>query len=178
MVEKVRAEGETESRPDAKTVEVDRNSGQAARTTGAGGGERTMPGPAPKVARPHRPAKKKPVAKPGRPKPTGKTDIGINVKPPARTCTDRNCPFHGRLPVRGLMFEGVVVSDKMDRSAVIERERLLYVPKYERYMKRTSRMSVHNPPCISAKVGDQVVVMECRPLSKTISFTIVSKKGV
>ena len=130
----------------------------------------------PKPVRPHRPVKKKLPAKAGRPRPQGKLDIGIDVKPPARSCTDRDCPFHGRLPVRGLMFEGVVVSDRMDKSAVIERKRLLYVPKYERYIKRTSRMSVHNPPCIAARVGDRVTVMECRPLSKTISFTIVSRK--
>jgi len=117
------------------------------------------------------------VAKAPRPKVIGKADIGIDVKPPARACSDQNCPFHGRLPVRGQIFEGTVISDGMDKSAVIRRERLVFVPKYERYMKRTSRMSVHSPPCIAAKAGDQVTVMECRPLSKTIAFTIVSKKG-
>lgn len=140
--------------------------------------EGVRPAPAPKAAKPLRSTKKKPGVKPTRPKLEGKTDIGIGVKPPGRACEDRDCPFHGRLPVRGQIFEGVVVSDGMDKSAVIRRERLVYVPKYERYMKRTSRMSVHNPPCIGAKVGDEVTVMECRPLSKTISFTIVSKKGV
>ena len=72
---------------------------------------------------------------------------------------------------------GVVVSDGMDKSAVIRRERAVFVPKYERYLKRTSRMSVHSPPCIEAGVGDEVTVMECRPLSKTIAFTIVSKRA-
>jgi len=121
--------------------------------------------------------KKAPAAKAARPKTVGKTDIGIDVRPPARTCTDQNCPFHGRLPVRGQIFEGVVVSDGMDKSAVIRRERAVYVPKYERYLKRTSRMSVHSPPCIEARAGDEVTVMECRPLSKTIAFTIVSKRA-
>jgi small subunit ribosomal protein S17 len=123
------------------------------------------------------PKKKAPAAKPARPKAVGKTDIGIDVKPPAKPCSDQNCPFHGRLPVRGQIFEGVVVTDGMDKSAVIQRERLVYVPKYERYLKRTSRMSVHSPPCIEARAGDQVTVMECRPLSKTIAFTIVSKRA-
>jgi small subunit ribosomal protein S17 len=123
------------------------------------------------------PKKKAPPAKAARPKTVGKTDIGIDVKPPAKVCTDQNCPFHGRLPVRGQIFEGTVVSDGMDKSAVIRRERLVYVPKYERYLKRTSRMSVHSPPCIEAKSGDEVTVMECRPLSKTIAFTIVSKRA-
>ncbi len=123
------------------------------------------------------PKKKAPAAKAAKPKTVGKTDIGIDVKPPAKSCTDQNCPFHGRLPVRGQIFEGVVVSDGMDKSAVIRRERLVYVPKYERYLKRTSRMSVHSPPCIEARAGDEVTVMECRPLSKTIAFTIVSKRA-
>lgn len=125
--------------------------------------------------------KKRPAAAPakaGAPKPkvVGKADIGIDVRPPAKVCSDRNCPFHGQLPVRGQIFEGVVVSDGMDKSAVIRRERLVFVPKYERFMKRTSRMSVHSPPCIGAAAGDQVTVMECRPLSKTIAFTIVCKR--
>jgi small subunit ribosomal protein S17 len=121
------------------------------------------------------PKKKATAPRAAKPRVVGKTDIGIDVKPPAKQCSDQNCPFHGRLPVRGQIFEGVVVSDGMDKSAVIRRERLVYVPKYERYLKRTSRMSVHSPPCIEAKAGDEVTVMECRPLSKTIAFTIVSK---
>jgi small subunit ribosomal protein S17 len=136
--------------------------------------------PAPKTAeQPGTPAPKRKApatAKGPKPKTVGKSDIGIAVKAPAKTCTDQNCPFHGRLPVRGQIFEGIVVLDKMDKSAVIMRERLVYVPKYERYLKRTSRLSVHSPPCIGAKAGDWVTVMECRPLSKTISFTIVTKK--
>jgi len=137
-------------------------------------------GAKPPAAKPAAAPKKKAPAPAGtkapKPKTVGKSDIGINVKPPSTVCTDANCPFHGRLPVRGQIFEGVVVQDKMDKSAVIMRERLLYIPKYERYLKRTSRMSVHSPPCIGAKVGDWVTVMECRPLSKTIAFTIVSRK--
>lgn len=129
-----------------------------------------------KAAAPNAASRKKaPAPKAARPKPVGKTNIGIDVRPPAKACTDRNCPFHGRLPVRGQIFEGEVVSDGMDKSAVIRRERLVYVPKYERYLKRTSRMSVHSPPCIGARTGDRVTVMECRPLSKTVAFTIVSK---
>lgn len=102
-------------------------------------------------------------------------DIGIDVKEPEKDCNDRNCPFHGNLSVRGQMFSGVVVSDKMDKSAVVERERAYYVKKYERYEKRTSRHGVHNPPCINARIGDKVKIMECRALSKTISFVIIEK---
>ena len=103
-------------------------------------------------------------------------DIGIGVKAPVATCDDKNCPFHGELPVRGQMIDGVVVSVKMDKSAVVERNYLNYDQKYERYSKRTSRYSVHSPPCLEVKAGDEVRIMECRPLSKTVSFVIVGKR--
>ncbi len=102
-------------------------------------------------------------------------DIGIDVKPPERECDDPNCPFHGHLKVRGQILEGVVISDKMEKTVVVEREYLRYVKKYERYEKRRSRYHVHNPPCIDAKVGDHVRFMECRPLAKSVSFVIVEK---
>jgi small subunit ribosomal protein S17 len=103
-------------------------------------------------------------------------DIGIDVKAPETTCTDKNCPFHGELAVRGQSIEGVVVSTKMDKTAVVERNYLNYQQKYERYEKRTSHYSVHNPPCLGVKPGDHVKIVECRPLSKTVSFVIVEKR--
>ncbi|MEE9224148.1 MAG: 30S ribosomal protein S17 [Thermoplasmata archaeon] len=112
------------------------------------------------------PAKKKPEAR----------DIGIDVTPPKDSCEDPKCPFHGRLSVRGQMIDGVVVSDRMTNTVVVTRERSMYVPKYERYEKRTSRQNAHNPPCISAKVGDEVTLIECRPLAKTVSYVVVQKK--
>jgi len=99
--------------------------------------------------------------------------IGINVEEPSNTCDDKNCPFHGQLPVRGRVFDAEVVSDKMRKSVVVKREYMKFVEKYQRYEKRTSRLTAHNPPCIDAKVGDRVKVAECRPLSKTKSFVVV-----
>lgn len=103
-------------------------------------------------------------------------DIGIDVKAPETECDDKNCPFHGRLVVRGSSLDGVVVSTRMDMTAIVERNYLRSVDKYERYEKRTSRYAVHNPPCLSVKVGDRVLIMECRPISKTVSFVIVGKR--
>ncbi|NLK26680.1 MAG: 30S ribosomal protein S17 [Euryarchaeota archaeon] len=103
-------------------------------------------------------------------------DIGIDVKVPDNTCTDKNCPFHGALSVRGQIIEGVVVSTKMNKTAVIERNYLKYQQKFERYEKRTSKYSAHTPSCLEVKPGDHVRIMECRPLSKTVSFVIVEKR--
>lgn len=102
-------------------------------------------------------------------------NIGIEIKPPENICTDKYCPFHGALSVRGQIIEGSVVSDKMDKTVIVEREYLRYLTKYERYEKRTGRYPAHNPLCINAKAGDKVKIMECRPLSKTVSFVVIEK---
>ena len=100
-------------------------------------------------------------------------DIGIDVKSPEKECNDVNCPFHGTLSVRGQILNGIVVSDEMDKTVVVQREYIRYVPKYQRYEKRRKKLHAHNPPCISAKKGDMVKLAECRPLSKTKSFVVV-----
>lgn len=107
-------------------------------------------------------------------------NIGLpGVEPPPRSCNDPNCPFHGRLPVRGVVLEGVVVSDKMKMTAVVQHEYSYFIKKYKRYEKRRRNIHAHNPPCINAKVGDLVKIAETRPISKTVSFVIVQvvKRG-
>lgn len=102
-----------------------------------------------------------------------KKSIGLNVKEPEKKCEDIKCPYHGKLSIRGKVFEGIVKSAKSSKTAVVEFGYHRLIPKYERYERRKVRISAHNPPCIKAKEGDQVVIAECRPLSKTKSFVIV-----
>lgn len=102
-------------------------------------------------------------------------NIGVNVKPPNMSCDDKFCPFHGTLPVRGQIITGVISSVKMKNSIVVKREYMSYIPKFERYEKRTSKYSAHCPPCIKVETGDRVRIAECRPLSKTISFVTIEK---
>ncbi|MEM2926271.1 MAG: 30S ribosomal protein S17 [Candidatus Bathyarchaeia archaeon] len=90
-------------------------------------------------------------------------------------CNDRNCPFHGKLSVRGNIIEGIVASAKAQRTVIVQRSYLHYVPKYMRYERRRSRIPAHLPPCISVKEGDKVRIASCRPLSKTISFVVIEK---
>ncbi len=104
-------------------------------------------------------------------------DIGLDVRAPKARCDDRHCPFHGRLPLRGQVLEGTVVSTAMQRTAVIERTLLHYVPKFERYEKRRRRYLAHAPPCLNVPVGHQVRIAETRPLSKTVSFCIIEDLG-
>jgi len=104
-------------------------------------------------------------------------NIGIpGIKPPERTCNDPNCPFHGRLSVRGILLEGTVVSTKMRGTVTVLHEYLHYVPKYMRYERRRSKIHAHLPPCMDVKVGDRVIIGECRPISKTVAFVVLGKK--
>jgi len=104
-------------------------------------------------------------------------NIGIVVEGPKQKCADVKCPFHGNLSVRGRQLTGTVTSTKMRKTAVIEFKRLHFLPKYERYEKRMTKLKVHNPECINAQYGDIVKIMECRPLSKTKNFVIVQSLG-
>ena len=102
-------------------------------------------------------------------------NIGINVKQPTKSCTDKHCPFHGSFPVRGQIITGVVSSNKMNNSIIVKREMKRLNKKYERYEKRTAMYAAHCPPCLDIAVGDKVRIAECRPLSKTISFVAIEK---
>jgi small subunit ribosomal protein S17 len=104
-------------------------------------------------------------------------DIGLDVRAPKDGCDDAHCPFHGRLPVRGQVLEATVVSTAMQRTAVVERTILHYVPKYERYEKRRRRYLVHAPPCLAIPVGHRVRIAETRSLSKLVTFCIVQDLG-
>lgn len=85
------------------------------------------------------------------------------------------CPFYGELSVRGQVREGLVASTDMDRTVVVEREYDTYVPKYDRYMKRRSRIPAHVPGVLEPlSVGDRVKIAECRPISKTKSHVVVA----
>ncbi|MBD3263081.1 30S ribosomal protein S17 [Candidatus Woesearchaeota archaeon] len=91
------------------------------------------------------------------------------------SCGDKKCPIHGNVTTRGRVFEGLVVSDRMQGTASVEWTRWRPLPKYERRERRRTRIKAHNPTCINAKKGDKVQIAECRPLSKTVKFVIIEK---
>ena len=94
-----------------------------------------------------------------------------------KQCNDKNCPHHGRLKCRGRTFEGIVISAKMQKTVLVEWLWKKYVPKYERYESKKTKIKAHNPPCINAQEGDIVKIAECRPLSKTKNFVIIESLG-
>lgn len=104
-------------------------------------------------------------------------NIGIEVKIPTEKCNDKHCPFHSNIKLRGKIFVGKIIKNLASKTAQIEFPYLIALPKYERYIKKRTRLQVHVPPCIKVKVGDQVKVMECRPISKTKNFVIIENEG-
>ena len=58
-------------------------------------------------------------------------------------CDDINCPVHGTLSTRGGVLEGTVMSDKMDKTVIVQRDYYVKAKKYDRYKraKRISRLS-------------------------------------
>ena len=68
--------------------------------------------------------------------------------------------------------QGKVVSDKMDKSFVVAIERKVKHPLYGKFIRRTTKLHVHDENN-EAKLGDVVEVCECRPISKTKSWTLV-----
>ncbi|WP_265520637.1 30S ribosomal protein S17 [Oerskovia flava] len=67
---------------------------------------------------------------------------------------------------------GYVVSDKMDKTVVIEVEDRVKHPLYGKVIRRTSKVKVHDEQN-AAGVGDLVLIMETRPLSATKRFRLV-----
>lgn len=71
-------------------------------------------------------------------------------------------------------IKGKVVSDKMQKTAVVEVLSLKKHPKYKKYYKVTKRFKAHNPED-KYHVGDEVWMTETRPMSKEKRWVIDSK---
>lgn len=70
------------------------------------------------------------------------------------------------------VLEGTVVSNKMDKTITVLVERRYMHPIYKKYLKRTDKYAAHDEHN-SAKEGDKVQIMECRPISKRKSWTLL-----
>jgi small subunit ribosomal protein S17 len=77
-------------------------------------------------------------------------------------------------PARGYRKtrRGYVVSDKMDKTVVVEVEDRVKHPLYGKVMRRTSKVKAHDEQN-TAGVGDLVLIMETRPLSATKRWRVV-----
>ena len=69
---------------------------------------------------------------------------------------------------------GVIVSDKMDKTVVVEVTRYVKHPKYHKYLKRPKRYKAHDPKnLMKGKIGETVNIVECRPVSKDKRFAVI-----
>ena len=90
-------------------------------------------------------------------------------------CSDKLCTFHGKnkLKTRGRIFEGTVTK-VLPKRVTISFERMVKIPKYERYEKRRTKLHARLFPCMQdlISIGDRIEISETRPISKTIHFVV------
>jgi small subunit ribosomal protein S17 len=71
------------------------------------------------------------------------------------------------------VLQGVVVSDKMEKTVTVLVERRYMHPLYKKYVKRSDKYAAHDE-ANAFRVGDAVAIEECRPLSKRKTWTVVT----
>lgn len=74
----------------------------------------------------------------------------------------------------GKVLSGVVVSNKMTNTVVVEVLRYFKDSKYQKYTKTKKRYKAHDEGNVHA-IGDKVEIAECRPISKEKHFKVISK---
>jgi len=104
-------------------------------------------------------------------------NIGLDVKVPSKECNDIHCPFHGRLAIRGKLFEGKVTGNKAKQTITLQKEAHVYFSKYKRYARSTNTIHAHVPKCMDVSMGDNVLTAECRPIAKSVSYVVVEVKA-
>ena len=70
-------------------------------------------------------------------------------------------------------YEGLVISDKMQKTIIVKVTRMSRHPKYAKMMKRYSKFKAHDEDN-SAKIGDRVRIIETRPLSKDKRYRLAA----
>lgn len=69
--------------------------------------------------------------------------------------------------------QGVVVSDKRDKTVTVQVERLVRHPIYKKYVRQRKKYAAHDPDN-AAQTGDVVTIVETRPLSRTKRWRVRS----
>jgi small subunit ribosomal protein S17 len=71
------------------------------------------------------------------------------------------------------ILQGVVVSDKMDKTIVVQVERRVMHPIYKKFVRRTKKYAAHDE-ANAHKVGETVRIQECRPISKRKRWEVLA----
>ena len=75
------------------------------------------------------------------------------------------------------LLTGVVISDKADKTITVKVERKVRHPLYGKIMKRTTKVHAHDESN-AASTGDIVTVKECRPISKSKTWVLVTDQDM
>ena len=71
------------------------------------------------------------------------------------------------------VLQGVVVSDKADKTISVRVERRIMHPLYKKFIRRSKKYSAHDPEN-SRTIGDLVRIQECRPISKSKRWELLA----
>lgn len=74
------------------------------------------------------------------------------------------------------ILQGVVVSDKMDKTIVIKVERRVMHPIFKKFITKSKKYSAHDENN-QFKVGDTVRIIECTPISKTKTWEVIVEEA-
>ena len=74
------------------------------------------------------------------------------------------------------VLQGVVVSDKMDKTVTVKVERKVMHPIYKKFIRRSKKYAAHDE-ANQCKIGDVVRIRECRPLSKRKSWEVIGDEA-
>ncbi|RAU21242.1 30S ribosomal protein S17 [Paramagnetospirillum kuznetsovii] len=70
------------------------------------------------------------------------------------------------------ILQGVVTSDKMEKTVVVRVERRVMHPIYKKFIRRSKKYHAHDENNVF-KTGDTIRIRECRPLSKTKTWEVI-----
>ena len=71
-------------------------------------------------------------------------------------------------------LKGIIISDKMNKTIVVVVERVIQDPKYKKRYKVHKKYKAHDEK-EEYKIGDKVIIQECRPISKDKKWRVISK---
>ncbi|HJO74828.1 MAG TPA: 30S ribosomal protein S17 [Rhodospirillales bacterium] len=72
------------------------------------------------------------------------------------------------------VMQGVVVSDKMDKTVTVKVERRIMHPLYKKFIRRSKKYAAHDE-ANACKVGDMVSIRECKPISKRKKWEVLNE---
>ena len=101
-----------------------------------------------------------------------KDNLEEQVVAETAAAADASAPAVKKASGRRTEKVGIVTSDKMQKTVVVRVDRLVKHPVYKRYVRRRSKFMAHNE-IDGVSIGDQVRIVEARPLSKLKRWRVV-----